>query len=142
LICGVGAGLCVVLANLLPFGNLFTRTVGASGAIYGLMLAFAMLYPNRQILFYIFPIPAKYFVLILFLISFYSTIAPSGSPVSHVAHLGGMVIGFAYMRLRWSQVDLMSEIRTGYKDWKLRRAKRKFNVYMSKQNRDRGNWVN
>ncbi len=143
--CGVGAGICVVLANLL-FGNMNGRTIGASGAIYGLLMAFGMLYPDRTLLFsFLFPIKAKYFVMILGAIAFLSSISASDSGVSHVAHLGGMIFGYIYLRsYSPSNFDLGAYLRFQYKEWKLQRAKRKFQVYMKKQNDrpSRGPWVN
>jgi len=96
-ICGAGAGVCDVVFNA-AFGSLDTRTIGASGAIYGLLLAFGLLYPDRMVLFsFLFPIKAKYFVLILGAIAFLSSLG-SNSGVSHIAHLGGMVFGLLYIR--------------------------------------------
>lgn len=141
-LCGVGAGICVILANLVfPTGDMATRTIGASGAIYGLMLAYAILYPDREIIFYFVPMKAKYFVMILGSISFILTFSGQESGVSHVAHLGGMIFAYLYLKSRYLSLDLTGVARDAYKEWKLRRAKRKFEVYMSK-NRDRGPYVN
>ena len=64
-LCGVGAGVCVVVANML-FGSLDSRTIGSSCAIYGLLLAYGILYSDRMLLFsFLFPIKAKYLVMIL-----------------------------------------------------------------------------
>ena len=63
--CGVGAGLCVIVGNYL-FGNPNVGTVGSSGAIYGILLASAVMWPDRQMLFYfLIPIKMKYFVMII-----------------------------------------------------------------------------
>ena len=73
--CGVGAGICVVLFNfLLPWGNPLAPTIGSSGAIFGILLAYAMLYPDRTILFsFLIPIKVKYFVMIIGAIAFMSS---------------------------------------------------------------------
>ena len=72
-------------------------TVGASGAIYGILLGFGMLFPNEKMFVFPlpFPIPAKYFVAGYALIEFFSGMANNpGDNVAHFAHLGGMIFGF------------------------------------------------
>ena len=143
-LCGIGAGACAVVGNLL-FGNPGTRTIGASGAIYGLLLAFGMLFPEMQILWsFLLPIKAKYFVAILGAIEFMLSFASSGSNVSHVAHLGGMLFGYVYLKSSRSRSGLLDSWKEWYKDYKLQRAKRKFQVYLKKRGGpgDRDRWVN
>ncbi len=93
LLCGLGAG----LSNLI-IGPLFTQggpTVGASGAVYGILLAFGMLFPNRPIFLYFFiPLRAKYFVMIFMAIELYAGITGTQDGIAHFAHLGGAAIGF------------------------------------------------
>ena len=147
-LCGVGAGICVIVANLLFSPTLATRTIGASGAIYGLLLAFGMLYPDRQILFsFLFPIKAKYFVMILGGIAFLSSLNASGGGVSHVAHLGGMIFGYFYLRnLRRRRrpvrhTTFLGDMKNRWADYKRQRARRKFEVYMRKRDSDRDRFV-
>ncbi|MGA2668097.1 MAG: rhomboid family intramembrane serine protease [Ignavibacteria bacterium] len=95
MICGIGAG----LANLF-IAPLFTTmnmpTIGASGAIYGVLVAFGLMFPERPIfIYFLFPIRAKYFVLIYMAIELLSVGSTSG--IAHVAHLGGGVVGFLYI---------------------------------------------
>lgn len=143
-LCGVGAGVCVVIANLLFSDNLHSRTIGASGAIYGLLLAFGMLWPDRQVLFsFLFPIKAKYFVMIMGGIAFLSSLGTGGGNVSHVAHLGGMLFGYGYLKRRVLRrprrrtgPGYLESARFWYRDYKLRRAKRKFEVYLRKRQSD------
>ena len=122
LICGIGAGLCQELwqlgayymegmngYKLVDIGNdlsipmdLFLNrwtTIGASGACYGVLLAFGMLYPNERIVLLIPPIPikAKYFVAGYAAIELYSAYA-SNDNIAHFAHLGGMLFGFLLLR--------------------------------------------
>ena len=93
---GIGAGICSVLTGW----NSYIPIIGASGAIYGLLAAYGMLFPDRTLLLYfVVPIKAKWFVLIIGLITFWSSLAASGSGVAHVAHLGGMLFGWLYLRL-------------------------------------------
>jgi membrane associated rhomboid family serine protease len=140
--CGVGAGLFVVLGNYL-FGDPTRATIGASGAIYGIFLVAAVLWPDRIIIFYIFPIKLKYFVMILAAIAFFS-VRDLNSGVSDIAHLSGMLFGYVFLKAsRGRRFDPVTPIREGYKAWKLERAKRKFQVYLKKQQgTDRDRWVN
>lgn len=132
--CGVGAGICVVLANyLLPWGNPRIPTIGSSGAIFGILMAYAMLYPTRTILFsFLIPIQVKYFVLIIGAIAFLSSFQVN-SGVSEFAHLGGLLFGYLYFKTPKLSLDLAGPIRNQYGEWKLRRAKKKFQVYLRKQ---------
>jgi membrane associated rhomboid family serine protease len=140
--CGIGAGLCVVAANYLA-GTPNTRTIGASGAIYGLLLAFGMLFPRAIIYFFMmFPIEARWYVLIMGAIVFLSALGDSGGGVSHFAHLGGMAFAYLWLRLdlgkrpRSSSIpkpSFTAQLHQAYKDWKFRRAKKKFQVYLKKQ---------
>ena len=140
--CGVGAGLVAVLANYL-FGDPMGKTVGASGAIYGIFLAAAVLWPDRIIIFYIFPIKLKYFVMILAAISFFS-LRDLNSGVSDIAHLSGMGFGYLFLKMgKMRSFDPVGPVMDSYKAWKLARAKRKFQVYLNKkQGPDRDRWVN
>ena len=86
--------------------NMWT-TVGASGAIYAILLAFGMIYPNERIFIFPLPIPikAKYFVIGYAAIELFSALATTGDGVAHIAHLGGMVFGFFMIRHWRKQVD-------------------------------------
>jgi membrane associated rhomboid family serine protease len=146
-ICGIGAGVCVVLANL-AFGDIYQRVIGASGAIYGLLLAFGMLFPDQEILLmFLFPIKAKYAVMIFGAIAFLSSFQ-GGGPVSNLAHLGGMLVGYIYIRtqfpsrrLRYAGSSSFS-LSGWWRDYKTQRAKKKFQVYMKKHDSSKGPWVN
>jgi len=128
-ICGVGAGLCVLAAALLFDGSgasYLIPTIGASGAIFGLLLAWAMVFPNRTILFMlIFPLPAKVFAIIMGAIAFLGATSSAG-PVSHVAHLGGMVIGWFYLK---GPRNLNLELQYRLARWRMERTRRKFNIH-------------
>jgi membrane associated rhomboid family serine protease len=103
IMCGVGAGLATILLTpLVTTINL--PTVGASGSIYGILVAFGMLFPNREIfLYFLFPIKAKYFVIIYMLIELFSVGNNSG--IAHFAHLGGGLIGFVYLLLTRNNIQ-------------------------------------
>ena len=93
---GIGSGLVWLMFN---YGRNYSILIGASGAIYGILLAYGLMFPNRKVLIYfLFPIRVKYFVAILALISFVSSIDTSGSNISHLTHLSGMIIGFVYLK--------------------------------------------
>jgi membrane associated rhomboid family serine protease len=137
--CGIAAGVCDVALNA-ALGRWGGRTVGASGAIFGLLLAFGVLYPNQTVLMsFLFPIKAKYMVMIYGGIELLLSIGPN-TGVSAFAHLGGMAFGYVYLKGRLPRVRL-PDWRGAYKQWRLQRAKRKFQVYMRKHG-GRGPWVN
>ena len=130
-ITGIGAGLTTLVVSLLPFGPTesiyYSATIGASGALYGVLLAYALYYPNRPILmFFLFPVPAKYFVMILGGLAFLNSIQGGGT-VAEVTHLGGLVIGYIY--LKTGRGGFTAEIKYRYLKWKMNRLRRKFDVY-------------
>ena len=123
--CGIGAGLCQELAQLgsfymtlssqvagiglgdvLAYGAQYSTalnnwtTIGASGAVYAVILAFGMSFPNERLFIIPFPFPikAKWFVLGYVAIEFFSALSSSGDGVAHTAHLGGMLFGFLMIR--------------------------------------------
>jgi membrane associated rhomboid family serine protease len=149
--CGIGAGVAVVLLNyILPGGRPDIPTIGASGALYGLLLAFGLIFPDARILFFfLFPIQARVYVWIMAGILLLTTWNGIGGPVSNIAHLGGMVCGWIFLkagldRVRGPEFHPFESLDGWYKDWKLKRAKRKFQVYLKKHGQgprdDR--WVN
>jgi membrane associated rhomboid family serine protease len=130
-VCGIGAGVLTVLFSLMPFGfaEELRRSIviGASGAIYGLLLAYGLYFPYRPILmFMLFPIPARYFVMIIGAIAFYSSLGATGG-VASATHLGGLLVGYLY--LKGARVDPLSELKYRYLKWKINRVRRKFDVY-------------
>jgi membrane associated rhomboid family serine protease len=130
-LCGVAAAMTTVLMSFLPFLGFeqlyFSRTVGASGAVMGVLLAYALYFPNRPIyMYFVFPIPAKYFVAIIGAISLLSSMGGGGG-VAHTTHLGGLVAGYLY--LKGGRIHLLSEIKYRYLKWRINRMRRKFDVY-------------
>lgn len=106
--CGIGAGLIYfvgVLAYYIATGHvtpLQIPVIGASGAIFGLMLAYGILFGERQLLFmFIFPMKAKFFILILGAIELVMLMSQgiAGGKVANLAHLGGIVTGFIYLTI-------------------------------------------
>ncbi len=97
--CGIGAGVVTVICTVLltPRYQLIP-VIGASGAIYGLLLAFGWLFPDRRIyVYFLFPIPARYFVIIFGLLEFFYFSRGGGGGISHITHLGGRLFGLIYM---------------------------------------------
>jgi len=141
-ICGIGAGICVVVLNyLLPWGNPNTATIGSSGAIFGILMACALLFPTRTVLFwFVFPIQMKYFVMIFGVIAFLGSFSMN-SGVSNFAHLGGLLFGYLLVKKPSLNFDVASPVRRGYREWKLQRAKKKFQVYLRKQPPGHDRWT-
>lgn len=129
---GVGAAITTILVSLLPvamFDDVYVAlTIGASGAIYGILLAYGLYFPNRPIyMYFVFAIPAKYFVMIMGAISLFLSLGQSGGGIAHITHLGGLVAGYLY--LKGGRVHLVSDIKYRYLKWRINRMRRKFDVY-------------
>jgi rhomboid family protein len=128
---GIGAGVLTVLFSLLPFApaqQLYhANIIGASGAIFGLLLAYALFFPERQIYMYlVFPIPARVFVAIIGAIAFLSSLGDSGG-VASATHLGGLAVGYVF--LKSGRMHPIAEIKYRYLKWKINRVRKKFDVY-------------
>ncbi len=129
-VAGLGGAATTIILSFLPgaIGEqlYYSLTIGASGAIFGVLLAYGMYFPDRQILFWgIFPIQAKYFVMIMGAISLLS--AGGGGGVAHWAHLGGLLSGYLYLKGR--RVRLGSEIQYQFSKWRINRMRRRFDVH-------------
>jgi len=98
LITGIGAAIVYVLIKFMFTPDSMGSMVGASGAIYGMLMAYGFLYPDMEIQLLIPPIPvkAKYLVIVLGLFAY---LVDSSGKVAHLAHIGGAVVGFLVLRL-------------------------------------------
>jgi membrane associated rhomboid family serine protease len=130
---GVGAAITTLVLSFTPFAFAdqlyYSLTIGASGAVYGILLAYALYFPNRPIyLWMIFPIPARYFVMIIGAISLLSSMGGSGGGVAHTTHLGGLIAAYLYLK-GGGRTHLMAEIKYRYLKWRINRMRRRFDVY-------------
>ena len=158
--CVVGAALTTIAISYTSLGGIrpTTSTVGASGAIFGILMAFGMIYGDQEIMLFPFPfsIRAKYFVAgigFIELISAINAAAPGhGGAIAYFAHLGGLLFGFLYVKFVPRKGFAMGAseryfgLRNSYYRWKRRRAARKFEVYMRQHDRnvkfdEHGNYV-
>lgn len=95
LITGIGAGIFTVLFSY----NSPVPVIGASGAIYGLLIAFAILHPHQIVRFYfLFPMTSRQMVIFLVIIEFVLSFSGPNSGISNISHLGGIVIGYLYLK--------------------------------------------
>jgi membrane associated rhomboid family serine protease len=143
-VAGIGAALTTLAISLLPFAfaeALYASvTVGASGAIYGLLVAFALMYPHRPIYLYmLFPIPARVFVLIIGAISFLSSVTEPRGGVAHATHLGGLVVGYLYLAGR--REGAFSSLRSHWLRWRMARLRKRFDVHDGGRKGPGGPWV-
>jgi membrane associated rhomboid family serine protease len=121
-ITGIGAGVCSWLVAM----NSWSIVIGASGAIYGLLLAYGLTYPNRIVyLNFLLPLKVKWLVLIMGAMAFLSSISGSEPGVASIAHLGGMVVGYLFLKGR----DWGDRYRTFSEHRQREQLKRQFEVY-------------
>jgi membrane associated rhomboid family serine protease len=130
---GVGAALTTLVLSFtpVPFAEqlYYSLTIGASGAVYGILLAYALYFPHRPIyMYFVFPIPAKYFVMIIGAISLLSSMGGPGGGIAHTTHLGGLLIAYLYLK-GGGRTNLLSEMKYRYLKWRINRMRRKFDVY-------------
>lgn len=136
LVCGVGGGAFAALLGLLRGGeHAQAATIGASGAIFGVIVAFGTVFADRTVLFMmLFPMRARTMAMILFAVTFFYTVAPDSGNISHIGHLGGAVVGFLYLKRVWRVADLFRELR-----WRVRR--RRFRVMPPEERDDIDRWI-
>jgi len=133
-LCGAGAGLIEVIVKTIPvfFGKPPSDipTIGASGAIFGILIANAVLFPDRRIWLLPLPItiPMRPYVAVMGAIEFFGTLGTGGDNVSHICHLGGMLVGYLYLR----RGSFLYNVRNSVTDWKLQRNRKRFEVFMKK----------
>ena len=133
-LCGAGAGLIEVIVKTIPvfFGKPPSDipTIGASGAIFGILIANAVLFPDRRIWLLPLPItiPMRPYVAVMGAIEFFGTLGTGGDNVSHICHLGGMLVGYIYLR----RGSFLYNVRNSVTDWRLQRNRKRFEVFMKK----------
>ncbi len=148
LLCGVGAGLIEVIIKTIPvfFGRPPSDipTIGASGAIFGILIANAILFPDRRIWLIPLPvtIPMRPYVAVMAAIEFFASLGASGDGIGHLCHLGGMLVGWIYLR----RGSFLYNVRNSVSDWQNKRNRKRFEVYINKHKKDPpsrpDNWVN
>ncbi|HXW91652.1 MAG TPA: rhomboid family intramembrane serine protease [Terriglobales bacterium] len=156
LFCTMGAALTTVAVAYSPIHGVSPQvpTIGASGGVYGVLMAFGMLYGDREII--MFPLPfmmkAKYMVAIMIFLVILATFDPAQGGIANFAHLGGLFFGFLYVKfvprqgLAFRAGESYFSFRNAFYRWKRRRSARKFEVYMRQHNRtvrfdEHGNYV-
>ena len=124
---GVGAGLVTMIIGL----NSMTPIVGASGAVYGVLLAYGLTYPNRTVYLYgIIPIKSLWFVIGIGVIAFMSSF-DNISQISHLTHLSGMVIGYLMLKRPVRFNDLWFTIRKRTLEYKIKHEEKKVSQHQA-----------
>jgi membrane associated rhomboid family serine protease len=126
LVCGVGGGIIYTLVR----AGVPDPTIGASGAIFGVLMAYGMWFPNRVVLLaFLFPVRVRHVIVFLIVIEFLQGVESTGDGIAHAAHLGGMAFGYVYLRW-WGSGGLgglpsFDGLKRSYYRWRLRRLQKK-----------------
>lgn len=125
---GIGAGIFTFIFSF----NSPIPTIGASGALFGIMVAYALLFPDRLIyVYFLFPVRAKYLVLFFAGLEILASFNHTADGIGHFAHLGGMVVGYLYLKADWRWARFASAV----KSWPGRRRLAKIRRQMDKEAR-------
>jgi membrane associated rhomboid family serine protease len=145
---GAGAGVVTVLVKMLMdphgAGSATVPTIGASGCVFGVITAAALLFPDREVWLFPFPIsiPMKFYAIMMGAIEFFATLGASGDNVAHITHLSAIFVGWFYLR----RSSVLFRARNRFSDWKVQRNRRRYEVYL-RRHRDKppsgpDDWVN
>jgi rhomboid family protein len=127
-VCGVGAALTMWITGPTSMGH----TIGASGAVLGLLLAYALMFPDREVLLYfVIRIKMKYLVWGLVAIDLLAGLSTAQTGVAHFAHLGGMAFGWLYLKQDWRLAAFSRKVRA-------QRAKAKMAQNTQRQEKRKG----
>ncbi len=135
-ICGVGAG----LLNVIVTPNSTIPIIGASGSVYGVLLAYGLLWPNRIMLLipFMIPVKVKYYIMFIGGLALLASLSGAGGGIAHVVHLGGMIFAFLYMKgSKHTRGFSLGNLRRYYDQWQRERLRRKFEVYYNKRQQQR-----
>jgi membrane associated rhomboid family serine protease len=146
---GVGAGLINLVVKAVPvlwgrpLSDMDVPTIGASGAIFGVLLACAVLFPDRQVVFmFAIKMSMRTFMIVMIVLEFLGTFGAGGDNISHFCHFGGMLVGYIYLR----RGSFLYGVRNTVSDWQYRRNRKRFEVYINKHKGDPPSrpdrWVN
>ena len=142
LLCAVGAAVFAIIGSYLIYDPSATF-VGMSAAVLGLIVAFGFVYYDQTVMFsFVLPMKAQYVAMLIAALIFFSNLESRGGML---VHLGGMVTAFVYMYFFQGQdLALKSKLtlKERFNQWKVQRARKKFQVYMRKNDPDRDRWVN
>ncbi len=102
--CGIGAGLC----SLVTAFNSIAPIIGASGALFGILVAYAMVFPDTEVLiFFLFPMKIRHAVILFAAVNLWGAITNPWGGIAYVAHLGGALCGYLYLKHDWARYNFL-----------------------------------
>jgi membrane associated rhomboid family serine protease len=126
---GIGAALCSFI--VMPSSHV--PVVGASGAIFGILVAYAIIFPETVIyLFFIFPMKIRHAVIALIVINLLGTLSSPGSGIAYFAHLGGGLFGYLYVKNEWIRSQVLRMNPAGLRAWREEKKKKREHLEQKK----------